>query len=141
MTARAEEDARKRVHPELFRPSRLTDRLLGWRGVDPGPAEGDPLHNGSGITMFETMATGRPTIMLEGDFLRPRFLAGAYRQMGLVDAPIATSIEGRVELAVVLMSDRFLCASGSVIRHSSISTIDSKWCGILKNSPSKRSPG
>jgi len=65
----------------------------------------DPLHYGSGITMFETMASGTPTIALEGPFLRSRFVAGAYRQMGLADAPIASSIEEYVELAVALMSD------------------------------------
>jgi predicted O-linked N-acetylglucosamine transferase (SPINDLY family) len=55
--------------------------------------------------MFETMASGTPTIALEGPFLRSRFVAGAYRQMGLADAPIASSIEEYVELAVALMSD------------------------------------
>ena len=65
----------------------------------------DPLHYGSGITVFETMATGTPTITLEGNFLRSRFLAGAYRQMGLVDAPIATSSEDYVELAVAMMGN------------------------------------
>jgi predicted O-linked N-acetylglucosamine transferase (SPINDLY family) len=65
----------------------------------------DPIHYGGGVTIFETLATGTPAIGLEGPLLRSRVLAGAYRQMGLADAPIATSLEGYVELAVTLMQD------------------------------------
>ena len=65
----------------------------------------DTIHYGGGITIFEPMATGTPTIGLDGPLLRSRVLAGAYRQMGLEDAPIATSLDGYVELAVTLMQD------------------------------------
>lgn len=65
----------------------------------------DPIHYGSGITMFETMITGTPTVCLEGPFLRSRIVAAAYRRMGISDAPIATSAAGYVELAVRLMED------------------------------------
>ncbi len=52
----------------------------------------DPPYFGSGITLYEAIHTGTPIVSLEGDFLRSRFVAGAYRLMGLKRPPIAHSV-------------------------------------------------
>ena len=65
----------------------------------------DSLHYGSGITMFETAITGTPTVSLEGPLLRSRLVAAAYRQMGIADAPIASSRQQMVALAAGLLRD------------------------------------
>ncbi|MEB3332707.1 MAG: tetratricopeptide repeat protein [Synechococcaceae cyanobacterium] len=65
----------------------------------------DPLHFSSGISFYETIHAGTPTVTLEGRFLRNRFVAGAYRLMGVENPPIAGSIEEYVALAAGLMRD------------------------------------
>lgn len=66
----------------------------------------DPPYFSSGITLYDTIHTGTPIVSLEGRFLRSRYVAGAYRLMGLADAPVARSPEAYVELAVALGRDR-----------------------------------
>jgi len=65
----------------------------------------DPFHFGSGITLYETIHTGTPMLTLEGDFLRSRYVAGAYRLMEVNDPPVARTPEEYVERAVALMAD------------------------------------
>lgn len=65
----------------------------------------DPLHFGSGNTLYDAMVTGTPVVTWPGRFARGRNVAAAYRQMGLADAPIASSIEEYAALALALGSD------------------------------------
>ncbi|MBF0127054.1 MAG: tetratricopeptide repeat protein, partial [Magnetococcales bacterium] len=60
----------------------------------------DPLHFGSGNTFYEAMSVGTPVITWPGRFMRGRIVAGAYRQMGLEDAPVAGSVEAYAGLAL-----------------------------------------
>lgn len=59
----------------------------------------DPIHFGSGNTMYESMAYGVPTVTWPGRFMRGRCVAGAYRQMGAKDAPIARNLDEYAALA------------------------------------------
>lgn len=52
----------------------------------------DPIHFGSGNTMYESQVFGTPTVTWPGRFMRGRIVAGAYQQMGVSNAPIANSI-------------------------------------------------
>ncbi len=65
----------------------------------------DPPYFGSGVTLYETIHTGTPIVTLEGDFLRSRFVAGAYRLMGLKRPPIAHSVAAYSDWAVALVED------------------------------------
>ena len=65
----------------------------------------DPPYFGSGVTLYETIHTGTPIVTLEGDFLRSRFVAGAYRLMGLEQPPVAHSVDAYVDWAVALIAD------------------------------------
>ncbi|QIK37709.1 hypothetical protein GWK36_06620 [Caldichromatium japonicum] len=61
----------------------------------------DPIHFGSGNTLYEAMAYSQPVITLLGRFACGRFVAAAYQQMGLEDiAPIARSIEEYASVAL-----------------------------------------
>ncbi|SEH33792.1 tetratricopeptide repeat protein [Magnetospirillum fulvum] len=65
----------------------------------------DPIHFGSGNTLYEAMVGGTPVITWPGQFMRGRIVAGAYRQMGIADAPIAPRIEDYAPLALALGRD------------------------------------
>jgi protein O-GlcNAc transferase len=65
----------------------------------------DPFHFGSGITLYETLHAGTPVVSLEGRFLRSRFVAAAYRLIGVEQPPVARSPEEYVACAVALMQD------------------------------------
>ena len=65
----------------------------------------DPIHFGSGNTLYEAMIYGTPVVTWPGQFMRGRIVAGVYRQMGLVDAPIAHSLEDYAPLALALGRD------------------------------------
>ena len=65
----------------------------------------DPLHFGSGNTLYEGMVYGTPVVTWPGRFMRGRIVAGAYRQMGIADAPIAERIEDYAPLALALGRD------------------------------------
>lgn len=60
----------------------------------------DPIHFGSGNTMYESQVFGTPTVTWPGRFMRGRIVAGAYRQMGVRDAPVAASIDDYAPIAV-----------------------------------------
>ena len=65
----------------------------------------DPLHFGSGNTLIEGMVYGTPIVTWPGRFMRGRIVAGAYRQMGVADAPIAANLEEYAALALALGRD------------------------------------
>jgi len=65
----------------------------------------DPIHFGSGNTFYEAMVYGTPVVTWPGQFMRGRIVAGAYRQMGIVDAPIALRLEDYAPLALALGRD------------------------------------
>jgi predicted O-linked N-acetylglucosamine transferase (SPINDLY family) len=65
----------------------------------------DPIHFGSGNTFYESMIYGVPTVTWSGRFMRGRIVAGAYKQMGITDAPIAERLTDYANLAVELGND------------------------------------
>ncbi len=65
----------------------------------------DPVHFGGGNTMYEAMVYGTPIVVWPGRFMRGRLTAGAYRQMGLADAPVAGSLDEYADLALALGRD------------------------------------
>jgi protein O-GlcNAc transferase len=66
----------------------------------------DPPYYGSGITFYESSFVGTPVVTLEGNYLRNRLVAAAYRHMGISDPPIATSFEEYVRIASSLIQDQ-----------------------------------
>jgi predicted O-linked N-acetylglucosamine transferase (SPINDLY family) len=62
----------------------------------------DPIHFGSGNSMYEAMALGIPVVTWPGAYMRGRIVAGAYRQIGLTQAPIAISRQGYAPLVLAL---------------------------------------
>jgi protein O-GlcNAc transferase len=65
----------------------------------------DPIHFGSGNTMYEAMVYGAPIVTWPGKFMRGRIVAAAYRQMGIADAPIVTRLEDYAPLVLALGRD------------------------------------
>lgn len=66
----------------------------------------DPIHFGSGLTMYDGLLEGLPIVTQPGAHARSRIVAGAYRQAGLEDAaPIAGSRTEYVDLAVSFATD------------------------------------
>jgi protein O-GlcNAc transferase len=65
----------------------------------------DPIHFGSGNTLYEAMIYGTPIVTWPGHFMRGRIVAGAYRQMGIPDAPIAERLADYAQLALELGRD------------------------------------
>lgn len=65
----------------------------------------DPIHFGSGNTLYEAMVSGTPIVTWPGRFMRGRIVAAAYRQMAVVDAPIAERLEDYAPLALALGRD------------------------------------
>lgn len=65
----------------------------------------DTLHFGSGISFYESIASGTPIVSVEGPLLRSRYVAGGYRLMGLQGAPIAADPRQMAELSIALLRD------------------------------------
>lgn len=65
----------------------------------------DPIHFGSGNTLYEAMVYGTPIVTWPGRFMRGRIVAGAYQQMNLADAPVAVRLEDYAPLALALGRD------------------------------------
>ncbi len=65
----------------------------------------DPFYFCSGISFYESIHSGTPIVSLEGRFLRSRFVAGAYRLMGIDKPPVASSSEEYIDIAVQLIRD------------------------------------
>jgi protein O-GlcNAc transferase len=87
----------------IFLPAQSHERFLGL--LDLADVLLDPIHFGSGNTLYEAMMFGTPIITWPGQFMRGRIVAGAYRQMGVEDAPIAPTIEDYAPLALALGRD------------------------------------
>ena len=60
----------------------------------------DPIYYGAGNSFFESMLFGTPTVTLPTDHIKSRLVLGAYKQMEIVDPPIAKDIKNYVDLAV-----------------------------------------
>ena len=96
------------THPALvervrFLPRLPTDRFLALLAhLD---VLLDPVHFGSGNTLYEAMVHGTPIVTWPGRFMRGRIVAAAYRQMGIADAPIAERLEDYAPLALALGRD------------------------------------
>jgi len=65
----------------------------------------DPIYFGSGNTFYESMALGTPLVTMPGDFMRGRIVAGGYKQMELLNPPIAENIRDYIELTLQLARD------------------------------------
>ena len=65
----------------------------------------DPLHFGSGNTFYDAMVTGTPVVTWPGRFARGRNVAAAYRQMGVVDAPVVADLKDYAPLVLALGRD------------------------------------
>jgi len=65
----------------------------------------DPLHFGSGNTLYEAMAYGTPIVTWPGGFMRGRVVAGAYSQMGVDHAPVAPTPKDYAPIALALGRD------------------------------------
>ena len=65
----------------------------------------DPVHFGSGNTMYEAMLDGTPIVTWPGTFMRGRIVAGAYQQIDLHGAPVASALEEYAALAAMLGRD------------------------------------
>lgn len=65
----------------------------------------DPIYFGSGNTLYESIVYGTPIVTWPGPFMRGRIVAGAYRQIGLDDAPMVLRLEDYAPLALALGSD------------------------------------
>lgn len=65
----------------------------------------DPIYYGSGITFFEAVLAGTPVITLEGEYLRSRVVASGYREMGIYNAPIASTSLEYVQIVHDLLED------------------------------------
>jgi len=87
----------------LFLPRMPTDAFMSFLShID---VLLDPIHFGSGNTMYEAMAIGTPIVTWPGQFMRSRVVAGAYHQMKINDAPIANHLKDYAPLALKLGRD------------------------------------
>ncbi len=86
-----------------FLPAQPHERFLGLLNL--ADVLLDPIHFGSGNTLYEAMMFGTPIVTWPGQFMRGRIVAGAYKQMGIDDAPIAPTIEDYAPLALALGRD------------------------------------
>ena len=87
----------------LFLPRLQLDRFMAMMArID---VVLDPLHFGSGNTLYEGLVYGMPAVTWPGRFMRGRIVAGAYRQLGVADAPVAARIEDYAPLALALGRD------------------------------------
>ena len=82
----------------IFLPRQPIDRFMALMGTFDVLL--DPIHFGSGNTLYEAMAYGTPIVTWPGQFMRGRIVAGAYRQIAVQDAPIAASLAGCAPLAL-----------------------------------------
>jgi len=66
----------------------------------------DPIYFGGGNTFLESMIVGTPTITLSGNYLRSNITAAAYKQMKIINPPIAKNSEEFVNLAIELAKNK-----------------------------------
>lgn len=65
----------------------------------------DPIHFGGGNTFYEAEAFGLPVVSWAGGFMRSRITPGAYRQMGVADAPVVTTLADYAPTVLALGRD------------------------------------
>ena len=65
----------------------------------------DPLHFGGGNSFLEAMLVGTPSITMPGTHLKTNITAAAYKQMKILNPPIASNLKEYVDLAVELAQD------------------------------------
>jgi protein O-GlcNAc transferase len=65
----------------------------------------DPIHFGSGNTMYEAMIHGTPIVTWPGRFMRARIVAAAYAQMEIPDPPVVERVEDYAAMAASLGRD------------------------------------
>lgn len=65
----------------------------------------DPIFFGSGNSFIETFQHGTPMVTWPNNFLRTRLAMGLYKQMNILDAPIADSIDSYVNFSVELANN------------------------------------
>ena len=65
----------------------------------------DTLHFGSGISFYDSAWMGTPMICQEGPSLCSRIVAGAYRLMGVPEAPVEATPEAMADRAITLLRD------------------------------------
>lgn len=66
----------------------------------------DPIYFGSGLSFYESMTVGVPTVTWPGPFMRGRIASGAYKQLGVSNPPIVHNRAEYAEFAVGLAHDR-----------------------------------
>jgi predicted O-linked N-acetylglucosamine transferase (SPINDLY family) len=66
----------------------------------------DPPYFGSGVSFYESIATGTPTVTLKGKYLRTRFVSAAYKLMGIRHPPVARTPDEYVRLCIDLYDNR-----------------------------------
>lgn len=65
----------------------------------------DTLHFGSGISFYNSAWMGTPMICQEGPALCSRYVAAAYRLMGVREAPVEATPEAMADRAIALLHD------------------------------------
>ena len=60
----------------------------------------DPLYFGGGNSFHESMFYGTPAVSKPTEYLKSKVIEGAYKQMGIKDAPIVNSSEEYIDKAI-----------------------------------------
>jgi predicted O-linked N-acetylglucosamine transferase (SPINDLY family) len=84
----------------VFLPRQPLDRFMGLMAHFDVLL--DPVHFGSGNTLYEAMVYGTPIVTWPAEFMRGRIVAAAYRQMGVKGAPIAKDFSDYARIAAEL---------------------------------------
>jgi len=66
----------------------------------------DPPYFGSGISFYESISTGTPTVTYKGKYMRSRYVSAAYEIMGIKNPPVCTSLESVADYCISLYHDR-----------------------------------
>ena len=66
----------------------------------------DSFYFGAGLSFTESMIVGTPTVTMPGKFMRSRIVAGAYKQMKILNPPVAKNIDEYVDLATEIVKNK-----------------------------------
>lgn len=66
----------------------------------------DPPYFGSGISFYESISTGTPTVSHKGRYMRSRYISAAYEVMGIKNPPICTSLAEVANCCIELYHNR-----------------------------------
>ena len=66
----------------------------------------DPFYFGAGLSFAESMVIGTPTVTMPSKFMRSRVAAGMYKQMKILNPPIAKNVDEYVDLAFELAKNK-----------------------------------